>query len=310
MEAAVRKPNFFIVGAPKCGTTSMYAYLKAHPEVFMPERVTVTGIGEMHFFGSDLDFRRRPRMSLDEYVSYFRDAGEATAVGEKSVWYLRSEKAKYEIKEFDPKAKIIIMLRSPVDVLYALHRQLVYQGSEDIISFEAALAAEPERKRGERIPPRASPTQSLFYREIVAFSEQVEGYLREFGEDQVFIITFDDIQRDIPEVYGRLLRFLEVDHSFVPQFAVVNPSRRALSTAVRDLVVAPPSFLRKVGRVVLPRRTLRLRFRRAVLAANTRYEKRPPMHPELRHRLQQEMRPEVERLSRLLGRDLMHWVEG
>src|SRR3989339_415720 len=137
----MRKPDFFIVGAPKSGTTAMCTYLKQHPEIFMPEKK------ESHFFGTDLN---SPRFIRDKkiYLSLFSKAKDERRVGESSVWYLYSKKAASEIKEFSPSASIIIMLRNPVDMLYSQHSQFLYNGNEDIACFEEALNAEQDRRRG------------------------------------------------------------------------------------------------------------------------------------------------------------------
>src|ERR1051325_3379611 len=107
-----RRPDFFIVGAPKCGTTAMNGYLRQHPQIFMPERKDIT------YFGTDLKFERS-RISYDEYISLFQDANDALRIGESSVWYMYSKTAAEEIKSFSPSASIIVMLRNPVDMLYA-----------------------------------------------------------------------------------------------------------------------------------------------------------------------------------------------
>src|SRR5687767_1010670 len=109
MEWEMHKPNFFIVGAPKCGTTSLYEYIRVHPEVFMPDRK------EPAFFCSD--FYKPRRMKEEEYLSLFREAGSAKWIGEASTWYLYSDKAREGIKAFCPDARIIIMLRNPVDMM-------------------------------------------------------------------------------------------------------------------------------------------------------------------------------------------------
>jgi len=100
------KPNFFIVGAPKCGTTSMTEYLKQHPDIFIPEEK------EPHYFGSDLEY---PRITKTEaqYLRLFSEAQDERRLGEASVWYLFSQRAAQEIYEFNPLSRIIIMLRTP-----------------------------------------------------------------------------------------------------------------------------------------------------------------------------------------------------
>src|SRR5882672_1680365 len=115
----MRKPDCFIVGAPRCGTTAMYTYLGQHPEIFMSARK------EPHFFGTDLS---SPALVRDEqqYLSLFAKAQNEKRAGEASVFYLYSQRAAREIHAFCPSARIIIMLRNPVEMMYSLHsRHLV-----------------------------------------------------------------------------------------------------------------------------------------------------------------------------------------
>ena len=129
----MRTPDFFIVGAPKCGTTAMYEWLQAHPDVFVP-------VKEIHYFGRDLA-HRRPEVSAARYAELYEGVGERIA-GDVAVWYLLSESAAEEIHALNPDARIIIMLRRPAEMLHSLHSQLVYSGDEDIEDFEEALAAD------------------------------------------------------------------------------------------------------------------------------------------------------------------------
>ncbi|NLF38083.1 sulfotransferase, partial [bacterium] len=105
----MRLPDFFIVGAPKSGTTALHAYLGRHPSIFVPARK------EPHFFGSDIVSPAFVR-DRDAYLSLFAGATTEARVGEASIWYLYSKRAAREIKEFNPDARIIIMLRNPVDM--------------------------------------------------------------------------------------------------------------------------------------------------------------------------------------------------
>src|SRR3990172_12275584 len=196
----MRNPDFFIAGAPKSGTTAMYMYLKQHPEIFMPEKK------ESHFFSTDL---KSPMFIRDKeiYLSLFSGAKDEKRVGEASVWYLYSKNAASEIKEFSPSASIIIMLRNPVDMLYSQHSQFLYNCNENISSFEEALNAEEDRRRGLRIPPGVHFVESLFYRETVQYTEQVERYFNIFGRENVHIIIYDDFRNNTANVYRESLRF-------------------------------------------------------------------------------------------------------
>ena len=296
----MKRPDFFIVGAPKCGTTAMYKYLKQHPEIFMPERK------EIHFFGTDLKSKYFLR-EKDIYLSLFSKAKDEKRIGECSVWYLYSKKAAEEIKEFYPSARIIIMLRNPVDMLYSQHSQFIYNGNEDIVDFEDALNAEDDRKRGLRIPKSVHFVESLFYRETAKFSQQVKRYLNIYEKENIHIIIYDDLKRDTEEVYKKTLHFLDVNEGFLPELKIINPNKRARTKILRKLYSDQPLLTKSVGKILIPS-AFRTKLLRALKKINTKYLPRPPMDAELRKKLQAEFAPEVENLSKLLGRDLTHWV--
>jgi hypothetical protein len=301
----VRRPDFFIVGAPKCGTSAMSVYLAQHPEVFVPH------VKEPHFFGSDLSSTWFGR-DEQRYLSLFSAARDEKRLGEASVYYLLSKRAAEEIKEFEPLARIIVMLRDPVEMLHSLHSQHLYTGAEDIADFGVALDAEEDRKRGLRIPrgPRMSDdariVESLFYREIASYTRQVERYYRAFGRENVHVVIYDDFRDDTAGKYEETLRFLDVDPGFRPEFPVVNANKRVWNKALQVFLQNPPPVARRLVRTLIPP-PARWKLQKYVKSYNSRYEARKPMDAELSKRLRAEFAPEVERLSELLGRDLTHW---
>ena len=295
----VIRPDFFIVGAFKAGTTALYEYLRRHPGVFMPFHK------EPNFFGEDLT-RHYGRMEMGEYLALFENARPGQRVGEASTWYLYSTTAAEEIAAFSPGSKIIVLLRNPVDVMHAQHSQLRYRGDEPIADFAAALAAEPARLRGERLPPAPARPETLLYRHSVRFADQLERYFNVFGRDRVLILLFDDLVMDTTTTYRTVLEFLNVDRTFRPDFAVYNENKRARSGMLQRLVYRPPGPL--LGAVQhLRRYPLVHRVRDAVLRLNSQAEKRRPMQAELRGRLIAELAPDIDRLSKLIGRDLSAW---
>jgi hypothetical protein len=300
----MRRPDFFIVGAPKCGTTALYEYLKRHPDVFMP-RVAK----EPTFFASDFssDFFIRDE---HKYLSLFAAAGHKKRAGEASVWYLYSKLAAREIKSFAPFARVIILLRNPVDVLHSLHSQLFYSGYEDVEDFADALEVEADRRRGFHLPRFPQFVEALFYREVVKFSDQVQRYFDIFEREQIKVIVYDDFKQDTAQVYRKTCAFLDVDPNVSVPLRVFNPNKKVRNKIVRDFTRKPPSILQGRAKEFVP---LRLRKEimwsavKVLLRFNTKYERRAPMPVDLRSRLQAEFAPEVERLSNLLGRDLRHW---
>lgn len=295
----MRRPNLFIVGAPKCGTTALYTYLRRHPGIFM------SPLKEPHFFGMDLRFRGRAPLSEPEYLACFAGARGQRLVGEASVWYLYSRRAAFEIKQFSPAAKIVVMLRNPVDVMYALHAERRFQGSENIADFEAALRAEPERRRGLDLPSRGMLDGGL-YRAVARFPDQVARYFGAFGRENVHVIVFDDFQANTAAVYAATLAFLGVAPVVEDALRAENANRWPRSARLARILHEPPRVLQWFGRAVLsrPRRASLLARLRLL---NSRVALRAPMPAELRRRLQTELRPDVTQLSAILGRDLTHW---
>jgi hypothetical protein len=176
VEASGPRPNFFIVGAPRSGTTAMYEYLRQHPDVFMPYRK------EPVYFGSDLT-KRPPFLDEAGYLKLFGPGKGRSRLGEATVWYLYSETAAAEIKAFDPDARIIIMLRDPVEMIYSLHSHWLFTGNEDIEDFGQALEAEEDRRQGRRLPDDARRPEGLQYRACARYTSHVARYLLTFGPD-------------------------------------------------------------------------------------------------------------------------------
>lgn len=297
----LERPDFFIVGAPKSGTTAIADYLGQHPQIFMP------ATKELHYFGRDLDYRRRRPKSEAEYLTWFHGSSAAQRVGEASVGYLYSQSAPLEMLEFAPESDILIMLRNPVDMIYSQHRQLLFSGDEDIDDFEQALAAEPDRAAGKRIPSGCTVPYALRYRWAADYYEHVARYIEVFGEQHVHITLFDELATSPESAYAALLAFLGVDPQFRPEFAVVNPNKSVRSALFQELVRNPPAPLARIGRSLVPPEA-RVRLRRSFYSLNSRRIERPPLSYALRRRLGHEFAPGIERLARLIARDLSAWL--
>ncbi|MGH9453735.1 MAG: sulfotransferase family protein [Terriglobia bacterium] len=290
-KVGVRKPNFFIVGAPRCGTTSLWGYLQGHPEIYMPAQK------ELYFFDADLWGSEAWAPSLEQYLGFFSAAGGQKRIGEATPSYLRSKLAPKAIKTFSPGAQIIIMLRNPVDVMYSLHSQGLRYNTEPITDFETALEADG-RRRGREL---------LGYRESTNFPQQVQRYFDRFGRENVHTIIYDDLKKNSAAVCQNTLRFLGVRLDFASEFPLMNSNKQARNARLQAMLLQPRA-LREISRALVPHK-VRARIRRSLSNANRVVRPRPPMDTELRRRLQKEFEPKVERLSRLLGRDLSGWCK-
>jgi len=279
----------------------MFSYLREHPDIFMAE------LKEPHYFGKDHHRINHLPRTEESYLSLFAEAQDELAVGEASTSYLHSRSAATEIRNFSPSSKIIVMLRNPIDVMYAYHSTMLAAGFEFIEDFEAALAAEPQRKQG-RYLPRVRPgiRENLYYREVASYTEQIERYIDVFGSSNVHVIIFDDLKKDTRKIYKDTLAFLGVCPEFEPNFRIVNPSHRPVSAAFNNFLWNPPRSVQSVVRRVMPApmRHLAADFLKHFMVT---HRPRPAMDPAQQCNLQAEFRPEVERLSKLLRRDLTCW---
>lgn len=297
------KPNFFIVGAPKCGTTAMNDYLSQHPDIFMAEK-------ELHYFGSDIQYTKlstKGKLTEQAYLAYFEAVRDEKRIGESSVWYLSSTLAPKQIHEFVPDARIIIMIREPVDMLYSYYYNLIFNGNEDKPTFEAALAAENERRQGRDIPKTAHNISGLFYRDMVDYATHIQRYYTYFGRNQVHIIVMDDLKANVAQVYRDTLTFLDVDPNFEAALEVVNPNRVYRSRTLMQMLNFP-SPLQANLRALVPSR-LRRMIGAQLRKMNTTHRQRQPLTGETRRELQAHFAPGVDELSQLLGRDLSHWYQ-
>jgi hypothetical protein len=298
------KPNFFIAGGPKCGTTALYEYLRPHPNIFMSE------IKEPHFFAKDLGTYPRIK-TLEGYLALFAAAtAEHLRVGEASVYYLRSSVAIPALRQFNPEARIIAMFRNPVDMVYSLHSQLLYVSEETVSDFETAWRLQERRSRGLDVPPRVRSPLLLQYAQVGQFGTQTQRLLSCFPREQVKFILYDDFTDSPERVYDEVIAFLGIPHDRRTEFQRINENKRTRVAWLRRLYRKPPPMLREVVRSL--KRTVGGEgisvAAKKLMALNTVRERRPPLTPELRAELVAAFRDEVALLARLLGRDLSHWV--
>jgi hypothetical protein len=305
----VRKPDFFIVGAGRCGTTALYEYLRAHPRIFMPV------VKEPRFFAGDMPGLMNRVASLPEYLRLFRGAGPRhLAVGEASPQYMYSRSAIGNIREFEPDARLIVMLRNPVDMACSAHTECVYWFVEDEPDFEKAWRLQPLRRRGLCVPRACSQVTVLLWADMARLGLQVERLLGVFRREQVKFILFEDLARDTRAVYEDVLGFLGVPSDGRRRFPRVNESRRNRIGWLGRVLLNPPRQLVPFRRFALGTPILRrgwlllrrLNTRNGLAHQAARIERRT-LRPGFRRELVEEFRDDVERLSALIGRDLSHW---
>jgi len=262
---------------------------------------------EPSYFGSDLTgpwFMN----SMEDYLALFLASRGEKCIGEASTTYLYSERAAEEIHEFFPAARILIMLRHPVDMIYALHSERLYEGQEDIADFAQALSREDARSCGEELPKGLHlPRQCVLYRRIGRYAAQVERYIRIFGRSQVKVFLFDELKRDPRQVFEEACRFLQISPHVKSRFQVVNANKMIRSRRLMRLLRDQPGYVWKL-KTLIPRPLRRSLFG-MLTRANTATRPRLAMSQALRDQLTQEYSADIARLASILGRDLKEWRE-
>ena len=225
------KPNLFIVGAPKCGTTFLYHYLKKHPDIYFPE------FKEPHFFGSDLIRKNGAYdLSLNQYYDLFKS--DKKIIGEASTFYIFSKNAAKEIYNFNSEAKIIIMLRDLVDLVYSLHSQFVFSGDEVVEDFKKALDLEQNRLNGNDIPNQTTVVNKLFYtNNILDLPCNIKSFIDYFKKENIKFIFLSDIQTNPQKVYFETLDFLKIDSNIkISNFKVINKNKNYKLKFIRNFI--------------------------------------------------------------------------
>ncbi|WP_368407925.1 sulfotransferase [Igneacidithiobacillus copahuensis] len=285
-------PNLFIVGAVKSGTTSLWAYLKQHPEIYFPE------MKEPHYFTHPHPAPEQRHCiryidSEEQYLRLYQDSGQVTYRGDASPSYLWSEVAAQEIAQCCPDSKIIIILRDPVQRAYAQYLMDFNEGVTDL-DFYSALQRDWTR-------PDKGWGVSQLYVELGLYHDQIQRYFSLFGRNQVRVLLLEDLQRKPLQVLHDLAEFLQVSplpFQRIDFRRAHNHYARPRGNWARRLAGNPIS--RTIGEYFFPQRWGEYIWRNLFL----RKEKKPAIDPQARDWLIERFQPEMARLEGLLQRPL------
>ncbi len=301
MQPPLSLPDFLVIGTAKAGTTSLYRYLKTHPEVYL------SPIKEPKYFAfPDTPpvfvgpHRNTPVVwRLEDYRRLFESRPGDSVAGEMSPQYLYVECSPGAIRTLVPNVKLVAILRDPTNRAHSHFCHNRRDGIEPLSDFAAALAAEDQRIA-------QGWWSSFHYRNRGYYARQLKRYLALFPRQQVLIQLHDDMLADCPAVLRKICAFLGIDEDHV------------FDTRERDNVSMgiPRSpllrrFFRSAGpaksmvRTVLPGGTRSSLFRvlsRLVLAP------KPELHPEVRARLVSEFTADILELQDIVERDLSSWL--
>lgn len=300
--SAPRLPDFFVIGAGKSGTTSLWHYLSQHPGIFMcrPKEPSFMAYGEQAWPytrpGADYVTKARLVTTLDAYQALFSAATPAQMAGEASVSSLAVLRSATRIWHYTPNAKLIVILRQPADRAFSHYNMILRNGYEPINDFANALAAEPARISQGWWP-------GFHYRWQGLYAQHLARYLELFDKRQLCVLLYEDLLADPAGLMKRVYTFLGVDETFAPDTA-----RRYNEGGSRPVHGTLNAWLRNNRLTRALRRHAQPIYQPLKRAANATLTQRPVLAPEFRDELTQSYREEIMRLQELIARDLSQWL--
>lgn len=291
-----RKIDFFIIGAPKCGTTSLFDYLRQHPEVFLPQAK------ENRFFVED-EYYEQGEQFLN---SFYKGLRSERVVGGALTELMHCHYAAERLYKYNSQFKLIAMLRNPIDRAYSEYWFARRNGWERCKTFEEALEKEPARRNGNYVEKA-----SLAYLAHGHYYEQLDRYLQIFGRSNLFVILTEDLNSRADEVVRSILMWLGVE----PDCSTINLAKRSNEAGMprsmwlqRTLMSYDARYKRFAKKITTPEmRYILNRLIERLLRKNLQPFTYPPMQPATRVRLVDYFAPHNRKLSQLIGRDLSHW---
>jgi hypothetical protein len=291
--------NFFIVGAAKSGTTAMHNFLRQHPQIYMPLKK------EIHHFANDILKKNDFWLNPEPFFNIFKKAKKIQICGETSVFYMISENAASNIYKHNPNSKIIIMLRNPVEVMYSLHSQLVFNGEETLLNFNEVLELEEKRKNGDCLPQNTRITKKHIYYQVVNFAEQILRFKKIFPENQIKIIFYEDFKNNTLEIIRETYNFLEVNENFIPKLKLYNENKKIKNKFVRKFTdFFSYKFLSHFFHVDSIEK-----FRDFMIKINSIKEHRKPLENNLKMQIISKIKHEILKLEEITNTKLNHWYE-
>jgi len=280
-------PNFLIIGAAKCGTSSIYMYLKQHPEIFM------SPIKEPHYFSFTSETKKtqgpgdsvtQAITEIEEYKNLFNDVQNEKAIGEASPTYIYQPNAAERIQNLIPNAKLIAILRNPAERAFSAYMHVVRD--------------------------RREPAGPLWhYRNCGFYFEQLTRYFNLFPKDQIQVFTYEDLRSDQEGVLKNIFKFLDVDTNFIPDISVkFNVSGKQKSKLLHSLTLGlfnNPNPIRWLSRHIVPE-SLRWKVTNRIRELNLISQKIPE---KIKAELINGYRYDIIKLQTLIDRDLSHWLE-
>ena len=300
----MKKPNFFIVGPGRSGTTALSEYLDSHPNVFMsiPK--------EPHYFCTDFPKIRKNKgfTELDSYLKlYEKCKPQHIAIGEASPSYIISSEALQNIYQFNPEAKIVVIVRNPIDKAYSHFINFKNNNLENQNYFETAWQLQDQRKQGQMLPSNNIEPITFQYGRLCKLAEPIERLFSLFPKQQIKVIIFDDFVNDTKKIYTEILSFLNINDDNRVKFPKAGESRISRFIWLNAFLRNPPLSLKFIVNGKLAR-NVKNKIVAQVDKWNTK-AKPPLLEEKFRQELAKYFHDDVKKLSELLDKDLMHWVK-
>jgi hypothetical protein len=298
-------PNFLIIGAAKSGTSSLYRYLKQHPDIFM------SPIKEPHYFSFDSESKmtngpgdpiRKAITDFDQYVALFDSVKDEKAIGEASTSYLYRPEAPQRIHNLLTDVKLIAILRNPVERAFSAYMHVVRDEREKASTFSEALELE-----SKRIAENWDPI--WHFTEVGFYCEQLSRYYAQFNKDQIKVYLYEELLTGQEALIKDVFRFLDVDDHFSPDFSVKfnvsGEQKTAIIQYLNKVFFLKPNPVRWVSRKVIPE-LWRWKFTTWVRHKNLRKRQIPE---ESRKELISRYRNNILKLQTLIEKDLSNWLK-
>jgi len=306
-----RFPDFFVVGAPRCGTTSISRYLMRNPQICFSRPK------EPHYF-TGLDHQPGEDELKQNYLDrcFSHCTSSHRSLGEGSVSYLYMPGVIEHILHFNPNARFIVLVRNPLSMLPSYHLKMRFLLQEDEEDFETAWNLEPARIRGEKIPKHCLDSRLLYYQQAAKFGVQIERLFGLAGRGQTQVIVFDDLVSDTLGIYQRALEFLGIDYDGQTNFERSYESQMYRYRWLQELFFVPATSngkmvdtLQRRSRKYNKDGSKRKSLIKRLIDLNKVPQSPEPLTPQMADIVGETLRPDILHLSSLLNRDLSHWLD-
>jgi len=275
----LKRPNFFIVGAAKSGTTSLASALAMHPECYMSK------VKEPYYFC------KNPKVDKKTYMSLFQNATNEKIIGEATTGYLFDPNSSRLIHEYDKNSKILIVLRNPIDMIYSFWGFMNSHGNETR-SFESILKFEENGKAAKDDSKLVGRSENYEYLERAKYFSQVKRYIEQFENKNVLVILYEDLISNQQKNLNIIFNFLELSN--IPNISLpkLNEARVIKSRLLHNIIH------RKYAHILgfLPV-TVRTYLRQKIIRLNTRKANRPKLNYDDRVKLWKLLRKDVKKLQ-------------